>query len=173
MRTATRNIWILAVSICAAIGGKAAGERLPTLSVRDMTIQAQLIVVGVPLDSKTGVFPTRYTVVDVLKGTGIRAGEKILLNAGRLYGIGSGSTIALKGKNGSLRIKKALLFLRRSQADAVQDGYWLVLSGIRAMAEDGQLLVRGDIAQVLSHGVGPLDAEFVNRRQACQSKVNR
>ncbi len=136
---------VMVLSICAvlytALPGQVLAEFMPTLSIRHMTIEADEIVVGEPADPKAGVLPSRYKAISVLKGKDIRVGQEIVVR-NEVYQLGPPEWSRKPGaKKSPVQIVKALLFLKRPTKDAREKGYRTVLSGIRALAKSGELLV--------------------------------
>lgn len=117
-------------------------DTLPTMSIRYMTIDADVIVVGDPVVSEAGILPARYKVVRVLKGPASLASQELVVRDEELYSL-SPSPWMEEGKEKTPlpRITKALLFLKSPAEGRVDEGYGTVLSGIRALSNDGVVLV--------------------------------
>ncbi len=134
-------LWMCAV-LCTALPSQVLAEVLPTLSIRYMTIKADEIVVGEPAEPKAGVLPSRYKTISVLKGSDIRAGQEIVVTNGGLYKLGPPQWLRKSNaKKAPPQIVKALLFLKRPTKEAGEKGYRTVVSGIRALAKSGEVLV--------------------------------
>lgn len=135
-------LWICTV-LCTALAGQVLAEDLPTLSIRYMTIEADEIVLVEPANPKAGVLPRRYKAISVLEGSDIKPGQEIVVRNDGLYKLGSPEWMRLKSdaKKPPTQIMKALLFLKRPAKEASEKGYRPVLSGIRALAKSGEVLV--------------------------------
>lgn len=119
-------------------------ENLPTWSIRELTIKADFIVVGEPLDAPTDGIPTQYRVTDVLHGPENLVGTTLRIPESRLYR----RRDALEQSEDTTLpppIRKALLFLKTLPDDSPsrppRAGYDLVHAGIRASHADGEILV--------------------------------
>jgi hypothetical protein len=120
-------------------------EELPTLSVRELVIRADAIVLAEPLDPAN---IQRFKVVELLKGNGLQKGDDFDLvdlaphdprlpasdvqPAGRIRG---------KGQPELCRVSQALLFLRPRKGNADKPQFTPVLSGRRFLTTEGKLLV--------------------------------
>ncbi len=133
---------LVAGGIWSAFGGVGQAEDLPTLSIRYMSIEADVILVGVPVDSKGDALPTKYKVMAVLKGPDSLVGKAI-----EIRDDGTCSRANPRGLFGGEAVEpppeivKAMLFLHAPRGDQDGQGYTLVLSGIRALTDKGDLLV--------------------------------
>ncbi len=129
------------VPILIALCSDATGEPWPTLSLRNLAIEADIIVIGEPIDSKPDVVPNRYRVIEVLKGAGLTPGTEILVPAEREYRMRRNWWRAPRDDKQTERITRALLFLRERPDRDPESGYRTVCSGIRPLTEDGGLLL--------------------------------
>lgn len=117
-------------------------EILPTMSLRYLAIEAEIILTGHPVAAEAGVLPMRYRVDEVLKGPAELASQEILVKNEGLYD--PSLTLgpwADKNSAPFQRVEKALLFLKAPTKGEEEKGYGTVLSGIRALSDDGRLLV--------------------------------
>jgi hypothetical protein len=134
--TIGRSILLLCVVLCAAINTES--RILATLSIRILTVEADVIVEGDPVVSASGIFPLRYRVGSVLKGPVSLLGQELILkDDDHLYNMSRQSW--MRDNQPLPRITTALLFLRNPPDG--REGYALVASGIRALADDGTVLV--------------------------------
>lgn len=132
---------LLAV-LCPAFAVRSLAENLPTLSIRYMTIEADEIVVAEPVDSRAGVLPARYKVIRALKEGDIQVGQEVVIKDENTYRLGFPERWQKPGeKQPPPRIVKALLFLKRPVKPDGNEGYYTVLSGIRALSENKEILV--------------------------------
>ncbi len=119
------------------------GALRPTLSIRRLAIEADAIVIAVPLDPKPGEMPHRYRVVEVMQGTEYGVGDEVVLHQDALPELTpSKFAQSLRGgdKVAPPEIDKALLFIMPPV-----DG-WPVVDGtvradIRALAKTGEALL--------------------------------
>ena len=136
------GILFVAVAVAATLGTAVRAENLPTLSIRYMTIEADVIVVGAPVVAQDGALSSKYKVTRVLKGPESLVGREVTLRDEGLYSLPSPSWLSGdEGVEPTPRITRALLFLRVPGDDEIQNGYRTVLSGIRALTEKGSVLV--------------------------------
>ena len=112
----------------------------PTISIRYLTILSNLIVVAEPVESKPGVLPTKYKVLDLIHGTDVKAGQTISVEV-REIELSRPRWSNDEKPATELQIEKALLFLTVSHDDPLEPKFKMLSSGIRAVAKTGQILV--------------------------------
>lgn len=117
-------------------------EILPTMSLRYMAIEAEVIVIGHPVAAEAGILPMRYRVDEVLKGPAPLASQEIMVkNEGSFDPTLTPRPWADKNAVPVIRVEKALLFLTLPTQDGEDKGFGTVPSGIRALSDDGRMLV--------------------------------
>lgn len=115
---------------------------LPTEHLRPMSVAADLIVVGEPLDTHAQHIAQKYKILEVLKGAGVAEGDEITLSDVGLYSQ-PGSSYVRNPKNEQTppRFPKALLFLKHQSQTKSVNGFGVIPSGIRVLDGKGDLLV--------------------------------
>ena len=115
---------------------------LPTMSLRYLAIEAEVIVIGHPVAAEVDILPMRYRVDEVLKGPSQLASQEIMVKNEGVYdpSLTPGPWVN-KDTVPVHRVEKALLFLKAPMKGEEGKGYGTVLSGIRALSDDGRLLV--------------------------------
>jgi hypothetical protein len=137
-----RTALILVAILSAAASMEIRSEELPTLSIRYMTIEADVIVIAVPVVPELRSLPVKFKVAGVLKGPASLDGQEVVLRNEGLYVFTIPDRMRAKDDKTPLpRIAKALLFLKNPPKETPTAGYGTVLSGIRALTETGDLLV--------------------------------
>jgi hypothetical protein len=105
-------------------------ERLPEYSLLELTIQAQLVVVAEsepPLRFEEGQKPSRFKVLEILKGRVPKPGEALAVHRLDLYRL-----------SGFAPIQRALIFLERDPED--EKKLSAILSGIRLLTHKSEVL---------------------------------
>ncbi len=136
MRQVRRVSLLLAVVGITLLAEMAQAAMYPLLSLRELTVRADLIVVAVPVDTPDF---SRFRVVEVLKGSCIKFGDEICIDGALLtslgkpcYGLGENE------KQEAYEAVKGLFFLRRRTANGGR--FRTVTSGIRYLTKDNKVL---------------------------------
>ena len=138
----------LAALLIAAVACLA--EDLPTLSLRELVIQAASVVVAEPLDPLDAAAPARrgaadrtvrFRVLAVLKGTELRAKDVVAVRGLSLHRFARPAWAQPQGGKGKPpEVVKALLFLRPRTRDEKGRERRLVISGLRCLTKGGEVL---------------------------------
>jgi hypothetical protein len=162
----TLTLWLLAPAPAAAYVDA-------PFSVRELAIQAQTVVLGVPLDP---VKPERFRVLEVLRGPGLRPGDTLALDLSLhpLETFTEGLPPARKPK--LRRLAQALLFLGPGLGGD-PPRYRPLPSGLRFWDEDAKVLAPEQLANpgpyVLVVRAGADWGALLRRARADVAVVNR
>jgi hypothetical protein len=112
---------------------------LPTLSVRELALHAETIVLSEPTENPSA--PTRFKVQEVLRGDGLKPGDTLTVDLG-LHDLRVHASIQLPAKKQNPPIvEQALLFLGPNRGTREQARFEPVASGLRFWTRGRSLLV--------------------------------
>lgn len=126
---------LAAVTLAVAVTGVTTLHAAPTVRVRDLCIQAPVVVLAVPLDP---VAPVKFRVSSVLHGKGLSAGDEVAptgIDAAQVRTFDPPNVV--EGSPRPRRVAHALLFLEPSAGG----GWTLLRGGFRFCTDDGRTLV--------------------------------
>lgn len=141
----------LAGTVCLAVlvaQGTTKAECLPTLSIRDLILNAPTIVVATPIDplqdTRQGAFlpvgSARFKVVEVLGGVEIKVGDTVRISDLGIYFLGAGNGDFPQPGDAPAEVDKALLFLKWANSGADRIEGRPELSGVRYLTKGGDVL---------------------------------
>jgi hypothetical protein len=141
MMSTPARIFFVSVVLGATLSTAIRAEMCPTMPIRYMAIEADVILVGAPVGDHGKSVPSKYKVIKVLKGSKSLVGQEVVIRDEKRYSLSPPSWQGDEKEKPTPRITKAMLFLRNPGVNKTPKGYRTVLSGIRALTEKGTLLV--------------------------------
>ena len=112
---------------------------LPTLSVRELTLHAETVLLAEPIENPSA--PTRFKVLEVLRGNGLKPGDMVVIDPGPHNLQDAGPTLLPLDKRKPPTVEQALLFLGPNRGTRAQPRFEPVASGLRFWTRDRSLLV--------------------------------
>jgi hypothetical protein len=130
---------MLSCCFLAAVIAPPRSEPAPPPSLRELCVQAPVVVLARPIDPVT---PTRFTVLSVLRGKGIGPGSKLIPQGLAEKDVKSYDEVNPQTKKPRPRlIDQALLFLEPVETKGERSGYRVLEAGFRLCTSDGRVLV--------------------------------
>jgi len=117
-----------ALTALALTGAAVRAENLPTLTLRELTIQADLVVLAEPV--KAGEL-AQWKVLEVFRGQGARAGDVLVVDGMSEYTFNTDPAPA---------IHRAILYLHPAREARDKLHFTTSLSGVRYLTKDADVL---------------------------------
>lgn len=136
MRRATA---ILALLPFLMLLHSAKAKELPTLSVRELTLHAETILLAEPLETPSA--PTRFKVLEVLRGDGLKPGNTLTVDPGSHPLPIHEWAKRPANEPQPPAVEQALLFLGPNCGTHTQPRFEPIASGLRLWRRDRSLLV--------------------------------